>query len=240
MRGRRSPSRTSRWTARGRCTRRGCASSTATSTPRSSFGSGKSSPGVPARDLPAPDGPVHAHAARRRPGVARRAPGARACSTPGMITEREMAEIVARSRQDGDRQPVRAGDAATSTSTRCSKEPYVTAPLRQHDLPPISDGACRGASSRAATRRKAAERAPGVDPRHRPPHRDPPARDARPHRRRRRRARGRGGRRRRRAGRRRRAVGDVHATRRRSCARRSASATTSRSTRRAARSRRTR
>ncbi len=34
-RGRRSRSHTSRWTARGRCTRRGCACSTATSTPRS-------------------------------------------------------------------------------------------------------------------------------------------------------------------------------------------------------------
>ena len=39
-RGRRSASRTSRWTAPGRCTRRGCASSTATSTPRSCTRSG--------------------------------------------------------------------------------------------------------------------------------------------------------------------------------------------------------
>ena len=61
------------------------------------------------------------------------------------------------------------------------KEPYYASPLRRHDLPPISDGAAvvllaRGARARALTQHA------GVDPRHRPPHGEPPPGPARPHR----------------------------------------------------------
>ena len=50
---------------------------------------------------------------------------------------------------------------ATSTSTRCSPSDYVRAPLRRHDLPPITDGAVRG-RDRPRRQGPRAVRAPGV------------------------------------------------------------------------------
>ena len=67
-----------------------------------------------------------------------------------------------------------------STSTSCSPSRTSRAPLRRHDLPPITDGA---AAVVLATRRQGARavRAPGVDHRLRPPHRAPLPRHPRPH-----------------------------------------------------------
>ncbi len=59
----------------------------------------------------------------------------------GRTTEREMAEIAARSRRDAMRNPSaqlrfdRGADLLLA-------EPYLVEPLRRHDCPPISDGAC--------------------------------------------------------------------------------------------------
>ncbi len=96
-----------------------------------------------ARDLPAADRPVHARAARRRPRVARRHPG------PG--ADRRGQDH--RAGVGRDRRPQPAQRARATRTPRCKgsldvdellAEPYFTAPLRAHDLPPISDGARRG------------------------------------------------------------------------------------------------
>ena len=78
---------------------------------------------------------------------------ARALIDAGKVTERQMAEVAARSRRDAQGQPARAGRPATSTSTSCSPSDYVRAPLRRHDLPPITDGAVRGRDRPRPTRR---------------------------------------------------------------------------------------
>jgi acetyl-CoA acetyltransferase len=58
----------------------------------------------------------------------------------GLVTERQMAEIVARSRRDAQGNP-HAQVSAESDPDALLKEEYVRAPLRRHDLPPITDGA---------------------------------------------------------------------------------------------------
>lgn len=65
---------------------------------------------------------------------------ARALLDAGKTTEREMAEIAARSRRDAK------ANAAAQVSgdfdvERMLAEPYIASPLRKHDCPPISDGA---------------------------------------------------------------------------------------------------
>jgi acetyl-CoA acetyltransferase len=52
-----------------------------------------------------------------------------------------MAEIAARSRKNAIGNPY-AQVTGDDDPAALVKEPYVTAPLRRHDLPPISDGAC--------------------------------------------------------------------------------------------------
>jgi acetyl-CoA acetyltransferase len=65
---------------------------------------------------------------------------ARAMIDAGKLTEREMAEIVVRSRRNAESNP-RAQIKGSADVDALLKEPYYTAPLRRHDLPPISDGA---------------------------------------------------------------------------------------------------
>ena len=62
------------------------------------------------------------------------------CSTPGKATERDFAEVVARNRRDAKDNPYAqvAGDFDVDVLL---EEPYVVAPLRAHDCPPITDGA---------------------------------------------------------------------------------------------------
>jgi acetyl-CoA acetyltransferase len=66
---------------------------------------------------------------------------ARALIDAGKVTERQMAEVAARSRKDA-----MANASAQVTGDfdvdKLLEEDYVRAPLRRHDLPPISDGAC--------------------------------------------------------------------------------------------------
>ncbi len=55
-------------------------------------------------------------------------------------TEREMAEVAARSRRDAKANP-HAQVTGDFDVDSLLQEPYVAEPLRRHDLPPISDGA---------------------------------------------------------------------------------------------------
>jgi acetyl-CoA acetyltransferase len=65
---------------------------------------------------------------------------ARAMLDAGRCTERDLADVVARSRRAAKTSPTAqlAGDV---TPDALLAEPYLVAPLRKHDCPPISDGA---------------------------------------------------------------------------------------------------
>jgi acetyl-CoA acetyltransferase len=103
------------------------------------FGSGKSSPGDPAEVYPLQMDPYTLTPLGADP-VSLAALQARAMLDAGKITEREMAEIAARSRKSAMSNPY-AQVTGDDDPDALLKEPYVTAPLRKHDLPPISDGA---------------------------------------------------------------------------------------------------
>ena len=66
---------------------------------------------------------------------------ARALIDAGKITERDMAEVAVRSRRDGKSNP-HAQVTGDFDVDKLLQEEYVRAPLRRHDTPPISDGAC--------------------------------------------------------------------------------------------------
>jgi len=104
------------------------------------FGSGKSSPGSPAEIYPLQMDPYTLAPLGADP-VSIAALQARAMIDAGRITEREMAEIAARSRKAAKGNPY-AQVSGDFDVDELLEEPYVTAPLRKHDLPPISDGAC--------------------------------------------------------------------------------------------------
>jgi acetyl-CoA acetyltransferase len=103
------------------------------------FGSGKSSPGVPAEIYPLQMDPYTLTPLGADP-VSLAALQARAMLDAGKITEREMAEIAARSRKSAIGNPY-AQVTGDHSVDELLAEPYLTAPLRKHDLPPISDGA---------------------------------------------------------------------------------------------------
>jgi acetyl-CoA acetyltransferase len=65
---------------------------------------------------------------------------ARALLDAERCTERQMAEVAARSRRSARTNP-RAQLAGDYTASDLLGEPYLVAPLRRHDCPPISDGA---------------------------------------------------------------------------------------------------
>ena len=104
------------------------------------FGSGKSSPGVPAEIYPLQMDPYTITPLGADP-VSLAALQARAMIDSGKITEREMAEIASRSRRQAIGNP-RAQVSGDFDVDALLAEPYMTAPLRKHDLPPITDGAC--------------------------------------------------------------------------------------------------
>jgi acetyl-CoA acetyltransferase len=66
---------------------------------------------------------------------------ARALLDSGRATERAMAEIAARSRRSARDNP-RAQLRGDTSVEALLAEPYLVSPLRKHDCPPISDGAC--------------------------------------------------------------------------------------------------
>jgi acetyl-CoA acetyltransferase len=66
---------------------------------------------------------------------------ARALIDAGKATERDLAEIAVRSRRDAKSNP-QAQLQGDFDVDEILAEPYVASPLRKHDLPPITDGAC--------------------------------------------------------------------------------------------------
>jgi acetyl-CoA acetyltransferase len=66
---------------------------------------------------------------------------ARAGLDAGRFTEQDMAEVAARSRRDAKANPFAQLSGDFEPATLLSDE-YFVAPLRKHDCPPITDGAC--------------------------------------------------------------------------------------------------
>ena len=66
---------------------------------------------------------------------------ARALIESGTVTERQMAEVAARTRRDGKNRSYNQVTGDFDVDALLAED-YVSAPLRRHDLPPITDGAC--------------------------------------------------------------------------------------------------
>lgn len=66
---------------------------------------------------------------------------ARALLDAGSCSEHDMAEVAARSRRDALENPF-AQLKKSQAAEQLLREPYLVEPLRKHDCPPISDGAC--------------------------------------------------------------------------------------------------
>jgi acetyl-CoA acetyltransferase len=66
---------------------------------------------------------------------------ARAGLDAGRFTEQDMAEVAARSRRDAKANPFAQLSGDTEPAALLADE-YLVAPLRKHDCPPITDGAC--------------------------------------------------------------------------------------------------
>ena len=167
-RGRRSPSRTSRWTAPGRCTRRGSACSTATSTSPSCSARASRRRRDPPRSGRSSSTRTTSRRSALDPVSLRRRCRPGRCSTPGKATERDFAEVVARSRRNAIGNPNaqvsgrvrrrRAAGRAVRRRRRCAATTCRRSPTARP----------RWSSRRGDQARELTER-PGVDPRHRPP-----------------------------------------------------------------------
>lgn len=120
------------------------------------FGSGKSSPGDPAQIYPLQMDPYTLAPLGVDPSSLA-ALQARAMIDSGRITEREMAEVAARNRRDAIGNPSAQVSGDLDVGALLA-EPYVTAPLRAHDLPPFSDGACAVVMATADKAREICER----------------------------------------------------------------------------------
>lgn len=103
------------------------------------FGSGKSSPSNPAEVWPQQLDPYYLAPLGVDP-ISLAGIQARALLDAGKATERDFAEVVARSRRNAKDNP-NAQVAGDFSVDELMAEPYVRAPLRRHDVPPISDGA---------------------------------------------------------------------------------------------------
>jgi acetyl-CoA acetyltransferase len=108
------------------------------------FGSGKSSPSNPAEVWAQQLDPYYLAPLGLDP-VSLAGIQARALLDSGKATEREFAEVVARSRRHAATNPnaqLRARPGTQSSDADALlQEPYYRAPLRKHDVPPISDAA---------------------------------------------------------------------------------------------------
>jgi acetyl-CoA acetyltransferase len=103
------------------------------------IGSGKSSPGQPRAVFSLQTDPYTMAPLGLDP-VSLAGIQARALLDAGQATERQFAEVVSRSRRDALSNP-NAQLASDDGVETLLAEPYYCAPLRLHDLPPISDGA---------------------------------------------------------------------------------------------------
>ena len=103
------------------------------------IGSGKSSPGRPREVFPLQTDP-YVMAPLGLDPVSLAGIQALALLDAGLATERDFAEVVSRSRRDALDNP-NAQVAVDTSVDDLLEQPYFSAPLRKHDLPPISDGA---------------------------------------------------------------------------------------------------
>jgi acetyl-CoA acetyltransferase len=122
------------------------------------FGSGKSSPSKPEEVWAQQLDPYYLAPLGVDP-VSLAGLQARALLDSGKATERDFAEVVVRARANAKNNP-NAQVSGDLNVDALLKEPYVRAPLRKHDLPPISDGAvavvlARGDKARAVCERPA-------------------------------------------------------------------------------------
>jgi acetyl-CoA acetyltransferase len=104
------------------------------------MGSGRSSTADPALIYPMEMDPFYL-APLGADHVSLAALQARTLLDSGLVTERQMAEIASRTRRDAIGNPHAQVSGNFDVDDLLATE-YVTAPLRRHDLPPITDGAC--------------------------------------------------------------------------------------------------
>jgi acetyl-CoA acetyltransferase len=104
------------------------------------MGSGRSSTADPALIYPMEMDPFYL-APLGADHVSLAALQARALLDRGLVTERQMAEIAVRTRHDALGNPHAQVSGEFDVDDLLAAN-YVTAPLRRHDLPPITDGAC--------------------------------------------------------------------------------------------------
>jgi acetyl-CoA acetyltransferase len=122
------------------------------------FGSGKSSPSIPAEMWAQQLDPYYLAPLGVDP-VSLAGIQARALLDAGKATERDFASVVVRSRRNAKDNP-NAQVAGDFSVDELLAAPYVRAPLRKHDLPPVSDAAvavvlARGDRARALCERPA-------------------------------------------------------------------------------------
>lgn len=120
------------------------------------FGSGKSSPSNPAEVWAQQLDPYYLAPLGVDP-VSLAAIQANALINAGKSTERDFAEVVSRSRHNalGNPNAQLSGDVGVEALLG---EPYFRAPLRKHDVPPISDGAVAVVMARGDKARSLCER----------------------------------------------------------------------------------
>jgi acetyl-CoA acetyltransferase len=120
------------------------------------MGSGRSSTADPASIYPMEMDPFYL-APLGTDAVSIAALQARALLDAGTVTERQMAETAARCRADARANP-HAQVMGEFEVDALLADDYVRAPLRRHDLPPITDGACAVVIARAMRARELCER----------------------------------------------------------------------------------
>jgi acetyl-CoA acetyltransferase len=81
---------------------------------------------------------------------------ARALIDSGKVTERQMAEVAVRTRRDGKSRSYNQVTGDYDVDALLAED-FVRAPLRRHDLPPITDGACAVVIARADKARELVE-----------------------------------------------------------------------------------
>jgi len=120
------------------------------------FGSGKSSPSDPVELWPQQLDPYYLAPLGLDP-TSFAGLQARALIESGRATERDFAEVVARSRHNAQSNPNAqvSGDIAVDALLA---EPYISAPLRRCDVPPVSDGAAAVVLARGDRARGLCER----------------------------------------------------------------------------------
>ncbi len=120
------------------------------------FGSGKSSPSIPAEMWAQQLDPYYLAPLGVDPaslaGIQ-----ARALLDAGKATERDFANVVVRNRRNAKDNP-NAQVAGDFSVDELLAAPYVRAPLRRHDLPPVSDGAVAVVLARGDRARTLCER----------------------------------------------------------------------------------